>query len=208
MISHYTQEQILTKQLMFRFRCRKDGVLADSMQSKENQEISAWGVSIPHIKEIAAPHFGNQILAFELLRQNMREARIAAAFILDGSQLQEQDTVEILSYLITSEMIEQFSMRVFPLVPGAERFFLELIENNLLTSLHARAALLTLGRVWRNADNLTECEAKDRLALLLKGESVKKFQLVDQWSFAVNGLLIRFPHLVDGLPIETQTEYL
>jgi hypothetical protein len=207
MISEYTQEQILAKQLMFRFRCRKDGILADSIQTKERQGIPAWGVSVFHIKEISTPYFGNQNLAFELLYQNMREARIAAAFIMDGSKLAVQDISTILKYLITSEMIEQFSMRVFPLVPSVERFFLQGVENKHTSSLYVRAALLTLGRVWRQTDNLTETKAKSRLALILNKNKCETFQLEDQLSFAVKGILIHFPNIVESLPMDAQTEF-
>lgn len=206
MISQYTPEQKVAKQLMFRLRCRKDGVLAESMQAKEQQGIAAWGVSILHIKEMSGPYFGNQELGFELLHQDMREARLCAAFIMDGRQLCEQSISDILPYLITTEMIEQFSMRVFPFIPGAESFFLTEMEKENDRLLFNRAALLSLGRMWRKTDNLTETDAGYRLALLLSKKINNAFQLEDQLAFAIDGILIHFPDMIRGLPIELQTE--
>lgn len=202
MILQYAPEQKLAKQLMQRLRCRKDGVLADSMQAKEKQQIPAWGVSIMHIRDIARPFFGDQALGFELLRQDMREARLAAAFILDGRKLHEEQIPEIQAYLVTTEMMEQFSMRVFPMIPQADNFFLKILQQEDVSSLCVRAALLSLGRIWRTTDNLTQVEAQDSLALLLNLSAHIVYDMEDQLSFAMNGLFMHFPDLAKGLPME------
>lgn len=224
MTSHPSRSYILSKQLMMKLRCRKDGILAESMQAKEDQIIAAWGVSMMHVKEVMRSHYGDHSLAFELLQQPMREARLGAAFLFDGMQLSPQEIEHILPFLITTELVEQFSMRVFPIILESEAFFVRLLDrirkgdvslnhsafssseisSDRMLSLYQRAALLSLGRIWRKTDKMTHEEADTHLALLLCATSARFFQTEDALSFAVDGLLGRFPPMTLGLTPEME----
>ena len=139
--------------LLRRLKVEMNGAVVDAMRSRGLDYPLSYGVSVPTIREIAKAYAPAHAFALFLFRQQVRELKLAAAFIDDPSE-------------VTTELVEQVVSALFRHAPDAPDMALEWMGSpepmkryaGLLTA--ASAIRAEKNRVW--ADRFFE--QADRIA--------------------------------------------
>ena len=83
-----TEEKV--KEIKQSFRLLMDGVASRSMREKGLDYHINWGVSLPHLREMAAGYGQDMYLAIELWKENIRECKILATMIMPPEEADPQ----------------------------------------------------------------------------------------------------------------------
>lgn len=75
------------RQIKRSFHSLMNGVASQSMRNKGLDYKVNWGVSVPHLKEMAAEYEKNYSLAVELWKEDIRECKIMATLLMPASEM-------------------------------------------------------------------------------------------------------------------------
>ena len=93
--------------LLRRLKVEMNGAVVDAMRSRGLDYPLSYGVSVPTIREIAKAYAPAHAFALFLFRQQVRELKLAAAFIDDPSEVTAAQMREWADGLTNTELVEQ-----------------------------------------------------------------------------------------------------
>ena len=113
------------------FRLLMNGVISSSMRDKGVDYHLNWGVSLPHLTEMAKEYGKNYPLALALWKENIRECKILATMIMPHEKM-SRDIVEQWGGEIPSiELAEISSFYLFGYLSFASEIANEWITSDL-----------------------------------------------------------------------------
>ena len=127
--------------LLGRLKKEMNGAVAEAMQRRGLNYPLNYGVSVPTIRSIAGEYGTSHSLAMLLYRQQVRELKLAAAFVDDPQQVTPDQMRLWADGFANTELVEQVVYNLFRKAPGAERVALEWLDSS--TPLLRYAGLLT-----------------------------------------------------------------
>ncbi|GAB6981634.1 DNA alkylation repair protein [Prevotella dentasini] len=95
------------------FRLSMNGVTSQSMRQKGIDYKLNWGVPLPELKEMAKEYGKNYDLAIELWKENIRECKILATYIVPAEKLLQEVADLWMEQATTQEMAELLAFNVF-----------------------------------------------------------------------------------------------
>lgn len=95
------------------FRLSMNGVTSQSMRQKGIDYKLNWGVPLPELKEMAKEYGKNYDLAIELWKENIRECKILATYIVPAEKLLQEVADLWMEQAMTQEMAELLAFNVF-----------------------------------------------------------------------------------------------
>ena len=110
-----TSEKIFA--IFAQVRREMNGAVAGAMSDRGVRYNLNYGVSLPTIRDIAAPYAPDHDLAEALWRQDVREMKIAAIFVDDPSMVTRGQMEKWLEEAPTGELAELAAMNLFWRVP-------------------------------------------------------------------------------------------
>ena len=130
-------------EMLRRLKREMNGVAADSMREKGLRYGLSYGVSVPAVRRIARAYAPDHELALHLLRQDVRELKIAAFYVADPARVTEAEIPFWEREIGTDELAEHAAV-LFHAVPYASRTVAGWLrgENPLL----AKCAFYAAGR--------------------------------------------------------------
>ena len=105
--------------LLRRLKVEMNGAVVDAMRSRGLDYPLSYGVSVPTIREIAKAYAPAHAFALFLFRQQVRELKLAAAFIDDPSEVTAAQMREWADGLTNTELVEQVVSALFRHAPDA-----------------------------------------------------------------------------------------
>ncbi|MFQ8827274.1 MAG: DNA alkylation repair protein [Alistipes sp.] len=105
--------------LLRRLKVEMNGAVVDAMRSRGLYYPLSYGVSVPTIREIAKAYAPAHAFALFLFRQQIRELKLAAAFIDDPSEVTVAQMREWADGLTNTELVEQVVGALFRHAPDA-----------------------------------------------------------------------------------------
>ena len=111
--------------LLGRLKKEMNGAVAEAMQRRGLNYPLNYGVSVPTIRSIAGEYGTSHSLAMLLYRQQVRELKLAAAFVDDPQQVTPDQMRLWADGFANTELVEQVVYNLFRKAPGAERVALE-----------------------------------------------------------------------------------
>ena len=107
--------------LLGRLKKEMNGAVAEAMQRRGLNYPLNYGVSVPTIRSIAGEYGTSHSLAMLLYRQQVRELKLAAAFVDDPQQVTPDQMRLWADGFANTELVEQVVYNLFRKAPGAER---------------------------------------------------------------------------------------
>ena len=150
--------------LMRRLKVEMNGAVVDSMRQRGLDYPLSYGVSVVTIRDIAGEFAPDHSLALLLFRQQVRELKLAAAFIDDPGAVTSGQMNEWVRDFTNTEIVEQVVYALFRHVPGVDAVATEWIKSD--DPMRRYAGLLTLASVTGK-----ECP---------EGQAVARFAAIDE----------------------------
>jgi 3-methyladenine DNA glycosylase AlkD len=91
----------------------QNGDVSTAMQNMGLTYELNYGVSIPQLSELASAYNADNELAYVLLSNEIREAKILASMLFDVSKISIDQILSISTAINNIELVEQFSRNVF-----------------------------------------------------------------------------------------------
>lgn len=95
------------------FRGLMNGTASQSMREKGTQYKLNWGVSLPHLREMAAEYGKDYELAIALWKEPIRECKILATLIMPADKLLPEIADLWMEQVETQEVAELLAMNLF-----------------------------------------------------------------------------------------------
>lgn len=105
------QEQV--KHIKQSFRLLMNGVTAQSMREKGVAYHLNWGVSLPHLHEMATEYKPNYDLAIALWKEDIRECKILATLLMPQGQMDKEVAEVWMEQIHSLELAEICALNVF-----------------------------------------------------------------------------------------------
>lgn len=119
----------IAKEIRSRFRTRMDGVVSQNMREKGVGYRVNWGISLLHLKDLAADYQPDLHVALELWKDNVRESKIMALLLMPKEEF-TLDLAEVwIETLQTQEIAEMAAMLLFQELPYASVLAYKLIAE-------------------------------------------------------------------------------
>lgn len=110
------------KEIKGRFRLIMNGVVSQSMREKGADYKLNWGVGLPELKKMAKDYGKDLDLAIELWKEDIRECRILATFVMPANKMDAGMVDVWVSDVRNQEIAGMASMNLFQYVSGAKEF--------------------------------------------------------------------------------------
>ena len=123
-----TKEAI--RQIKQSFRLSMNGVASQLMREKGVDYKLNWGVPLPELKRMAEKYGKDYELAIELWKENIRECKILATYIIPAEQLLPEVADLWMEQTTTQEMAELLAFNVFRYLDFAPVIAYEYIASN------------------------------------------------------------------------------
>ena len=140
------------------FRSRMNGVVSQNMRSYGSEYRINWGVSLLHLKEMAAEYEPDSEVARILWHDDVRESRIMALLLMPADGFDPETAREWIADLRNQEMAEMAATLLFSKLTYAPSLALDAMHDaNALTRIFAfnlMARLVTNG--YRPEEKLLE----------------------------------------------------
>ena len=131
------------------FRSRMNGVVSQNMRSYGSEYRINWGVSLLHLKEMAAEYEPDSEVARILWHDDVRESRIMALLLMPADGFDPETAREWIADLRNQEMAEMAATLLFSKLTYAPSLALDAMHDaNALTRIFAfnlMARLVTNG---------------------------------------------------------------
>lgn len=163
----------IAREIRSRFRTRMNGVVSENMRNKGLGYRVNWGMSLQHLREMAAEYSKDIHVALELWKDNVRESKIMALMMMPAEDF-TADLAEVwIDSLLTQEMAEMAAMLLFKDLPYAPELAYRLIAQT--EPLKQILGYNMLSRLFTN-DNLPDArglaEVMDQVKLTLKEDNL------------------------------------
>jgi len=113
------QYEVLFKQIMFELSNFENGPVADSLKNLGQPEAKIYGCTVADIKRIALKYRPSADFVVYLWRQNVREAKLAAIYLIGTLPEYLEVLGRIKNELNTGEQAEQLGFEVLGKMPKA-----------------------------------------------------------------------------------------
>ncbi len=120
-------------------KLRKNGVVSDALRNSGFKYDKIWGVSIPHLRNIAGTFSKNNTLSQLLWNKKWRETMILATMLAEIEVMDDKDLEAWLSEVNNLELAEQIAFNLLSNVERKHGYWLDLIKN---TSDYQRISVL------------------------------------------------------------------
>lgn len=141
------------REIRSRFRTRMNGVVSENMRNKGLGYRINWGMSLMHLKEMAAEYNKDMHVALELWKDNVRESKIMALLLMPTEEF-TADLAEVwIDTLQTQEIAEMAAMLLFKDLSYAPALAYRLIAQT--DALKQILGYNMLSRIFTN-DNLPD----------------------------------------------------
>lgn len=107
------------KEIKQSFRLRMNGVSSHSMREKGLDYHLNWGVSLPHLQEMAAEYEKDYTLAIALWKEDIRECNILATLLMPADQMPTEVAEIWMEQIRSQEMAEMCALHVFQYLDDA-----------------------------------------------------------------------------------------
>lgn len=156
------------------FRSRMNGVVSQNMRSYGSEYRINWGVSLLHLKEMAAEYEPDSEVARILWHDDVRESRIMALLLMPADGFDSETAREWIADLRNQEMAEMAATLLFSKLTYAPSLALDAMhDTNALTRIFAfnlMARLVTNG--YRPEEKLLE-DVMGCIAEEMQGDNLK-----------------------------------
>ena len=120
------------------FRSRMNGVVSQNMRSYGSEYRINWGVSLLHLKEMAAEYEPDSEVARILWHDDVRESRIMALLLMPADGFDPETAREWIADLRNQEMAEMAATLLFSKLTYAPSLALDAMHDaNALTRIFA-----------------------------------------------------------------------
>ena len=142
-------------------RLSMNGVVS-TLQRRQGLDYKInFGVEIPRIKSIASEYEQNRELSLALWKENIRECRILAIFIMPADEFTAEDARKWIDTVSYTELADHLSMNLLCNIPGAATLATECLKESAMLSLYC--GYMTLSHLLRRGITLSEDEEKNFL---------------------------------------------
>lgn len=141
----------IAKQIRSRFRTRMDGVVSEQMRNSGVGYHINWGISLMHLKDLAADYQQDMHVALELWKDNVRESKIMALLLMPADEFTADLADVWIETITTQEIAEMAAMLLFQnlsYAPGlafnliaAKETLRQILGYNILSRLFAKDML-------------------------------------------------------------------
>ena len=142
-----TEEKV--REIKQSFRLLMNGVSAQSMRQKGLDYHLNWGVSLPHLQEMAAGYEKDYELAIALWKEDIRECKILATLLMPADQMPKEVAEIWMEQIRSQEMAEMCALHVFQYLNDASMLAFRWIasERDLeqICGFHILARLFSRG---------------------------------------------------------------
>lgn len=119
----------IAKEIRTRFRTRMDGVVSQNMREKGSDYSINWGISLLHLKDLAADYQPDLHVALELWKDRVRESKIMALMLMPVVEF-TPDLAEVwIESLPNQEIAEMAAMLLFKNLTYAPELAYRLISQ-------------------------------------------------------------------------------
>ena len=166
-----TQDRV--KEIKQSFRLLMNGVSSQSMREKGLDYHLIWGVSIPHLQEMAAEYGKDYDLSIALWKDDVRECKILAAMMMPAEKMAAEVAEIWMEQIRSQEMAEICALYVFQYLEDAPVLAFRWIasESDLrqITGYHVLARLFSRGL---EPDERGINELLDQLSVVMSASSL------------------------------------
>ncbi len=163
----------VAREIRSRFRTRMNGVVSENMRNKGVGYRVNWGISLMHLKEMAAEYEKDMHVALELWKDNVRESKIMALLLMPADEFTHDLADVWIESMPTQEMAEMAAMLLFQHLPYAPELAYRLIAQT--DALQQILGYNMLSRIF-SEDNLPDArglsELMDQVRLALEDENL------------------------------------
>lgn len=132
------------------FRLLMNGSVSQSMREKGMDYKLNWGVSLPHLQEVAREYGKDQDLAIALWKEDIRECKILATLIMPANEMSRELVDVWMEQLHGQEMAEMLSFHLLQHLDFAPALAYEWMASDKdlyqLTAYHLLSRLFLRGQ--------------------------------------------------------------
>lgn len=132
------------------FRLLMNGPVSQSMREKGMDYKLNWGVSLPHLQEVAREYGKDRDLAIALWKEDIRECKILATLIMPANEMSRELVDVWMEQLHGQEMAEMLSFHLLQHLDFAPALAYEWMASDKdlyqLTAYHLLSRLFLLGQ--------------------------------------------------------------
>lgn len=132
------------------FRLLMNGPVSQSMREKGMDYKLNWGVSLPHLQEVAREYGKDQDLAIALWKEDIRECKILATLIMPANEMSRELVDVWMEQLHGQEMAEMLSFHLLQHLDFAPALAYEWMASDKdlyqLTAYHLLSRLFLRGQ--------------------------------------------------------------
>lgn len=168
------KDTALMVRLLGRLKKEMNGAVTQAMEQRGVHYPLNYGVSVPTIQHIAKEYAPNHSLATLLYKQQVRELKLAAAYMDDPAAVTPDQMRQWSVDFTHSELVEQVVYALFRHAPDALPMALEWLDAS--DSMHCYAGLLMTVSVVRSG----HCVAEDLHALFDRVDRLARSSTLDR----------------------------
>ncbi len=184
----------IVKEIKQEFRLLMNGVASQSMREKgaETGYHLNWGVSLPHLREMAQEIGKDYDLAIALWKENVRECKILATMVMPAEKMLPEVVDIWMEQTVGQEMAEMASFNLYQHLPfAAEKAYGWMASDKPLYQL---CGFLVIARLFMNGQTPNERGINEfvdqAITAMLDGEMmVRKAAMQSLLRFADLGLV-------------------
>lgn len=132
------------------FRLLMNGPVSQSMREKGMDYKLNWGVSLPHLQEVAREYGKDRDLAIALWKEDIRECKILATLIMPANEMSRELVDVWMEQLHSQEMAEMLSFHLLQHLDFAPALAYEWMASDKdlyqLTAYHLLSRLFLRGQ--------------------------------------------------------------
>ena len=149
------------KEIKGRFRLMMNGVASRSMRDKGIGYKINWGIGLPALKEMAQDYGKDYDLAVELWKEDIRECKILATFIMPADKMPSDIVGLWVSSLGNQEIDEMAAFNIFRYLDDAKKYAFGWIASS--NDIEVICGYNVLSRLFVSGETLDEREADEFL---------------------------------------------
>ncbi len=164
--------ELTVKEIKRSFRLYMNGVTAQSLRDKGDENKLNWGVSLQHLHEMASEYSKDLNLAIELWKSNVRECKLLATMLMPAEEM-PREVVDIwMEQLPSQEVGEQLVFNLLQNLDYAPMLAYEWMASD--NDLHQICAYNLIGRLFMKGQEPNErgiSEFLDQAGVALQSEN-------------------------------------
>ena len=142
-----TEEKV--RKIKQSFRLYMNGVAAQSMRDKGMDYKINWGLTLPHLREMAAEYDKDKALATALWGSDVRECRLLATMLMPPEECDEDTACRWVGECVNQEQTEMLVFNLLQNVPCARAVARKMLfaddQKSMLCAYHLLSRLISRG---------------------------------------------------------------